>query len=330
MINRRHIRVKVMQSVYAMIKSYDDDVLKEEKFIKHSIKRMFDLYVLLLDLLVEVQKLAEEKQKISKKKYLATKEDLSPNRKFVENKLIKKIAESTSLTLYKEAQNLDNWSKDDEYIKIIWDLLQNSDLFSDYLNCSEDSFNSDKDFLVAFFKEIVAPNVKLAEYFEGENITWVDDIPFVNTWVVRSLSKQKSSNAFKLGSLYKNQDDEDFVSDLFKKVILNHHSFENDIKIHTPNWETDRIADMDMILIKMGVCEFLNFPFIPTKVSINEYIEIAKDYSSEKSGYFVNGVLDKLSREFLKDKKIVKDGSCLLYTSPSPRDRTRSRMPSSA
>ena len=312
MINRRHIRVKVMQSVYAMIKSYDDDVLKEEKFIKYSIKRMFDLYVLLLDLLVEVQKLAEEKQEISKKKYLATEEDLSPNRKFVENKLIKKIAESSSLTLYKEAQNLDNWSKDDEYIKIIWDLLQNSDLFSDYLNSSEDSFNSDKDFVVAFFKEIVAPNLKLAEYFEGENITWVDDIPFVNTWVVRSLNKQKSSNAFKLGSLYKNQDDQDFVSDLFKKVILNHHSFENDIKIHTPNWETDRIADMDMILIKMGVCEFLNFPFIPTKVSINEYIEIAKDYSSEKSGYFVNGVLDKLSREFLKDKKIVKVGRGLL------------------
>jgi len=301
-----------MQSVYAMIKSYDDDVLKEEKFIKHSIKRMFDLYVLLLDLLVEVQKLAVEKQEISKKKYLATKEDLSPNRKFVENKLIKKIAESSSLTLYKESQNLDNWSKDDEYIKIIWDLLQNSDLFSEYLNSSEDSFNSDKDFVVAFFKEIIAPNVKLADYFEGENITWVDDIPFVNTWVVRSLSKQKSSNAFKLGSLYKNQDDQDFVSDLFKKVILNHHSFENDIKIHTPNWETDRIADMDMILIKMGVCEFLNFPFIPTKVSINEYIEIAKDYSSDKSGYFVNGVLDKLSREFLKDKKIVKVGRGLL------------------
>jgi N utilization substance protein B len=312
MINRRHIRVKVMQSVYAMIKSYDDDVLKEEKFIKHSIKRMFDLYVLLLDLLVEVQKLAVEKQEISKKKYLATKEDLSPNRKFVENKLIKKIAESSSLTLYKESQNLDNWSKDDEYIKIIWDLLQNSDLFSEYLNSSEDSFNSDKDFVVAFFKEIIAPNLKLADYFEGENITWVDDIPFVNTWVVRSLSKQKSSNAFKLGSLYKNQDDQDFVSDLFKKVILNHHSFENDIKIHTPNWETDRIADMDMILIKMGVCEFLNFPFIPTKVSINEYIEIAKDYSSDKSGYFVNGVLDKLSREFLKDKKIVKVGRGLL------------------
>ena len=312
MINRRHIRVKVMQSVYAMIKSYDDDVLKEEKFIKHSIKRMFDLYVLLIDLLVEVQKLAVEKQEISKKKYLATKEDLSPNRKFVENKLIKKIAESTSISLHIESQHLINWSKDDEYVKIIWDKLQKSALFSDYLTTEEDSFNVDKSFVIDFFREIVAPNTKLAEYFEDENITWVDDIPFVNTWVLRSLKKQKATSTFSLGSLYKNQDDLDFVSELFKKVILNHHTFENDIKIHTPNWESDRIADMDMILIKMGACEFLNFPMIPTKVTINEYIEIAKDYSSEKSGYFVNGVLDKLSKEFDKDKKIVKVGRGLL------------------
>ncbi len=312
MINRRHIRVKVMQSIYAMIKSHDDDIVKEEKFIKFSIKKMFDLYVLLLQLLVEVQKLAEQKQEISKKKYLATQEDLSPNRKFVENKLIKKIGESTSISLHIESQHLINWSKDDEYVKIIWDKLQKSALFSDYLTTEEDSFNVDKSFVIDFFREIVAPNTKLAEYFEDENITWVDDIPFVNTWVLRSLKKQKATSTFSLGSLYKNQDDLDFVSELFKKVILNHHTFENDIKIHTPNWESDRIADMDMILIKMGACEFLNFPMIPTKVTINEYIEIAKDYSSEKSGYFVNGVLDKLSKEFDKDKKIVKVGRGLL------------------
>ncbi|MBT3548009.1 MAG: transcription antitermination factor NusB, partial [Flavobacterium sp.] len=291
---------------------HDDDIVKEEKFIKFSIKKMFDLYVLLLQLLVEVQKLAVQKQEISKKKYLATKEDLSPNRKFVDNKLIKKLAESASLSLHIEGQNLNNWSKDDEYVKIIWDKLQKSDLFSTYLNTTEDSYKIDKGFLIDFFREIVAPNTKLAEYFEDENITWVDDIPFVNTWVARSLNKQKEKSTFTLGSLYKNQDDQDFVSKLFKKVILNHHTFENDIKIHTPNWESDRIADMDMILIKMGACEFLHFPFIPTKVTINEYIEIAKDYSSEKSGYFVNGVLDKLSREFAKDKKFVKVGRGLL------------------
>tara|TARA_B110000003_G_scaffold276303_1_gene322069 strand:+ start:10138 stop:11043 length:906 start_codon:yes stop_codon:yes gene_type:complete len=301
-----------MQSVYAMIKSNDDNIVKEEKFIKSSIKKMFDLYVLLLQLLVEVQRLAKQKQEISKKKFLATKEDLSPNKKFVENKLIIKLAKSTSLSLYLEAQNLNNWSKDDEYVKIIWDKLQKSDIFSKYLSIDECSFNLDKKFLIDFYSEIVAPNLKLAEYFEDKNITWVDDIPFVNTWIIKSLSKQSVNSPFLLGSLYKNQDDQDFVSELFKKVILNHHTFENDIKTHTPNWESDRIADMDMILIKMGACEFLNFPFIPTKVTINEYIEIAKDYSSEKSGYFVNGVLDKLSKEFHKDKKFVKVGRGLL------------------
>lgn len=312
MINRRHIRVKVMQSVYAMIKSNDDDIVKEEKFIKFSIIKMFDLYVLLLSLLVEVQKLAEQKQEISKQKHLVTDDDLFPNRKFVENKLIKKIAESNSLSLHIEAQNLNNWSIDDEYVKIIWEKLRKSTLYSNYLTKDEDTFSVDKSFVIDFFTEIVAPNTKLAEYFEDKNITWVDDIPFVNTWVVRSLKKQKEAIPFSLGNLYKNKDDSDFVSELFKKVILNHHTFENDIKTHTPNWESDRIADMDMILIKMGACEFLNFPLIPTKVTINEYIEIAKDYSSEKSSYFVNGVLDKLSREFEKDKKLVKVGRGLL------------------
>lgn len=312
MINRRHIRVKVMQSVYAMIQSHNDDIVKEEKFVKHSIKKMFDLYVLLLQLLVEVQKLAEQKQEISKKKYLATKEDLSPNRKFVENKLIKKLAESNSLLLHIEAHKLNNWLLDDEYVKIIWEKLQKSDLFSRYLNTIEDSYKVDKSFVIEFFRDIIAPNQKLSDYFEDQNITWVDDIPFVNTWVIRSLNNQNSNGNFMLGSLYKNEDDENFVSELFKKVILNHHTFENDIKTHTPNWESDRIAGMDMILIKMGISEFLYFPSIPTRVTINEYIEIAKDYSTQKSGYFVNGVLDKLSKEFEKEKRLVKVGRGLL------------------
>jgi len=312
MINRRHIRVKVMQSVYAMIQSHNDDIVKEEKFVKHSIKKMFDLYVLLLQLLVEVQKLSEQKQEISKKKYLATKEDLSPNRKFVENKLIKKLAESNSLLIYVEAHKLNNWLLDDEYVKIIWEKLQKSDLFSRYLNTIEDSYKVDKSFVIEFFRDIIAPNQKLSDYFEDQNITWVDDIPFVNTWVIRSLNNQNSNGNFMLGSLYKNEDDENFVSELFKKVILNHHTFENDIKTHTPNWESDRIAGMDMILIKMGISEFLYFPSIPTRVTINEYIEIAKDYSTQKSGYFVNGVLDKLSKEFEKEKRLVKVGRGLL------------------
>lgn len=273
---------------------------------------MFDLYVLLLDLMVEVQKLAEHKMEISKKKYLATKEDLSPNTKFINNRLIRKIADSDAIALHKEAQKLKNWSDDDEYVKIIWEELRKSDLFKRYLNTIEDSYKVDKSFVIDFYKEIIAPNEKLAEYFEDTSITWVDDIPFVNTWVVRSLNKQKPNGIFMLGSLYKNSDDEEYVSELFKKVILNHHKYEEDIKKHTPNWEADRIADLDMILIKMGICEFLNFPSIPTRVTINEFIEIAKDYSTQKSSYFVNGVLDKLSRDYTQSKRLVKVGRGLL------------------
>ena len=312
MINRRHIRVKVMQSVYAMTQSHNDDIVKEEKFLKFSIKKMFDLYVLLLDLLVEVQNHAEQKMEISKKKYLATQEDLAPNTKFVHNRLIKKIASSEAMALHKESQKLKNWSDDDEYVKIIWEELSNSDLYKKYLSSSEDSYKIDKAFVIDFYKDIIAPNEKLAEYFEDTNITWVDDIPFVNTWVVRTLNKQNTNGQFSLGALYKNSDDEEFVSELFKKVILNHHTYEDDIKKHTPNWESDRIADMDMILIKMGICEFLNFPSIPTRVTINEYIEIAKDYSTQKSSYFVNGVLDKLSRDYTESKRLVKLGRGLL------------------
>ncbi|MFC4269101.1 MULTISPECIES: transcription antitermination factor NusB [Polaribacter] len=312
MINRRHIRVKVMQSVYAMQQSKNDDLLKEEKFLKHSILKMFDLYVLNIQLLVKVQDLAAKKIELSKKKILATAEDLKPNTKFVNNSIINAIRESVSLESYLHVNKLENWDLDDEYVKIIFEELQKSDLYQKYLDTVENSFKVDKAFVIDFFKEIIAPNEKLAEYYEDKMISWVDDIPFVNTWVVKSLSKQKPNKPFLLGSLYKDKDDEDFVSDLFKKTMLHQHTFEEDIAEKTPNWEKERIAEIDMILIKMAITEFLHFASIPVRVTINEYIEIAKDYSTQKSGYFINGVLDKLSKDYLSLKKIKKIGRGLL------------------
>lgn len=312
MINRRHIRVKVMQSVYAMQQSHNDDIIREEKFLKHSILKMFDLYVLNIQLLVEVQKLAAKKIALSKKKILATQEELKPNTKFIDNKLINSISESISLESYLEMNNLKNWEREKEYVKIIFEELQKSDLYNKYINTSGDSFKVDQAFVIDFFKEIIAPNEKLADYYEDTMISWVDDIPFVNTWVVRSLNKQKKNATFTLGVLYKDADDEQFVSDLFRKTVLKEKSYEQDITDKTPNWETDRIADIDMILIKMAMTEFINFPSIPTRVTINEYIEISKDYSTTKSSYFINGVLDKISKEFTKEKRIVKIGRGLL------------------
>ena len=312
MINRRHIRVKVMQSVYAMLQSHNDDIIREEKFLKHSILKMYDLYVLNIQLLVEVQKLAAKKIALSKKKILATKEDLNPNNKFLNNKVINNFAESISIEGYIELNGLNNWQENEEYVKIIYDELQKSDLYKKYLAATDDSYKADKAFVIDFFKEIIAPNDKLGEFFEDTMISWVDDIPFVNTWVVKTLSKQKENSTFILSSLYKDKDDEEFVSKMFRKTVLKHKEYELDIEEKTPNWETERIAGMDMILIKMAISEFLNFPSIPTRVTINEYIEISKDYSTEKSSYFINGVLDKISKEFIENKRIVKIGRGLL------------------
>ena len=312
MINRRHIRVKVMQSVYAMLQSHNDDIIREEKFLKHSVLKMFDLYVLNIQLLVEVQKLAAKKMALSKNKILATASDLKPNTKFIDNKLIHTIADSASVEGYIELNSLNNWEENSEYVKIVFEELQKSDLYKKYLTTEENSFKVDKAFVVDFFKEVIAPNEKLAEYFEDKMISWVDDIPFVNTWVVKTLSKQKANVLFALGSLYKDKEDEDFVSDLFRKTVLKQAEYEKEIADKTPNWETDRIAEIDMILIKMSITEFINFPSIPTRVTINEYIEISKDYSTSKSSYFINGVLDKISKEFIADKKIVKIGRGLI------------------
>ena len=301
-----------MQSVYAMQQSQSDDIAKEEKFLRHSIQKMYDLYVLNIQLLVEVQKLAQKRSVLSKKKILATKEDLNPNTKFINNRLINLLNESVSLDSYVELNKLNYWEFDDEYVRIILDELQESDLYKKYMVTSDDSYHVDKNFVIDFFKEIIAPNEKLADYFEDKMISWVDDIPFVNTWIMKSLNKQKPQNPFILGTLYKDSEDKQFVSDLFTKTVLHQHKYQEDIVDKTPNWEADRIADIDMIIIKMAITEFLHFPSIPTRVTINEYIEVAKDYSTNKSGYFINGVLDKLSKDYETSEKMVKIGRGLL------------------
>ncbi len=308
MINRRHIRTKVMQSVYAILTSKSDNLTKEEKFLTSSIDKMFDLYVLMLDVLPRVKAIAKETLEISKKKHFATSEDLNPNTKFIENKAIAVLEESVSFQTYKQENQLDNWHVEEKFMRTIFENLKNSELYSSYMNSSEQSFKEDARFVVDFFTQFIAPNETLANYFEDMNISWVDDIPFVNTWAVRSLEKLKKDKPFVLNEIYKDKEDREFVNDLFRKVVLNHTTFEKEIENKTPNWETDRIADLDMIMIKMGICEFLHFSTIPVKATMNEYIEIAKDYSTQKSSFFINGVLDKVWRELDKTGRLNKIG----------------------
>ena len=301
-----------MQSSYGLLQSKSDNLIKEEKFLYHSIDKMYDLYALMLRLIVEVRDLEKKQIEISQKKFLATPEELKPNGKFVNNGLIQLIGESISLNNYLDTNKLNYWSLDNEYVHEILKLTKKSELYKSYMNSSVSSFQEDKEFIVALFKEVVAPNEKLADYFEDKNISWVDDIPFVNTWVVKSLNQMKIDHAFHLGNLYKDIDDKKFVVDLFRKVVLHHTEYEKDVMDKTPNWDVERIAEIDMILIKMAICEFLKFPSMPTRVTINEYIEISKDYSTEKSSFFINGVLDKILKDFTASKRISKIGRGLL------------------
>lgn len=301
-----------MQSVYALLQSKSDNLVKEEKFLLFSTQKAFDLYVLQLLLLVEVKNLALEHLEIKKKKYLATAEDKNPNLKFIENEVIQAIESSEDIADYISQKKMDYWKDNREYIRVIWDAIQTNKIYHDYLASEESGFKEDKEFILSIFEEVVAPNEKLFDFYESVNLSWVDDYPLVNTWIYKSIKQLKKEEEFKLTDFHIKEDDIEFLTDLFKKVVLHHTEYTDDINNKTPNWDAERIAEIDLILIKMAITEFLYFPSIPAKVTINEYIEIAKDYSTNKSSYFINGVLDKLLKDFDKEKKLNKIGRGLL------------------
>lgn len=312
MLNRRHIRIKVLQSVYALLISKSTNLDSALKFLYLNVNKLYELYILQLNLLVELQKFAKNRYEVSKKNRVSAIDSKLGYEHFIENKLIKKIVTSTSLNEYIFNKDLKNWSDNLEYVQLIWNEILVSDEFKKYSENPISDFQDDKQFILSIYKTIIAPNNKLFDFFESENIGWIDDIPFVNTVVVKDLGRLDEKNKLILADLYKNEDDRKFVKELFQKTVLNHDDYDAVIDELTPNWEFDRIADLDLILMKMAITEFLKFPSIPTKVTINEYLEIAKDYSSDKSSFFINGVLDKMLKKYKKEEKIKKIGRGLL------------------
>ncbi len=311
MLTRRHIRVKVMQCIYALIQSKDDSLEKQEKFLKVSIANMYVLYLLVLSLLAEIQRLAEKHVGHASKKYLATEADSYPNqRRFVENKLLLQISNNKSLAKELSRRKLNNWYLNEEYVKIIHKEIITSDIYKSYMMSEKSSYENDKNVVIQLYKEIIAPNEKIYEYFEDDKLTWVDDIPIVNTYLVKRLRKANASSneSFFLPDLLKDQQDMDYAIQLLTKTLLNDAKWEEEIEGKTPNWDNDRIAEIDSIILKMAICELLNFSSIPEKVTLNEYLEIAKEYSTPKSSIFINGVLDKLAKEYKSNGKMQKMG----------------------
>ncbi len=311
MLTRRHIRVKVMQCIYALVQSKDDSLQKQEKFLRVSIENMYVLYLLILSLLAELHRLAEKHVSHASKKYVATEEDNYPNpEKFIKNRLLLQLVNNEVLKNEISKRKLDNWYMNDEYVKIIHKEIVSSDIYKEYMSNGEDSYADDRNLVIQLFKEIIAPNEKIYDYFEDDKLTWVDDFPIVNTFLVKRLKKAKpdSGDRFFLPSLLKDQQDMDFANELLTKTLLNDAKWEKEIEGKTPNWDNDRIAEIDSIILKMAICELLNFHSIPEKVTLNEYLEIAKEYSTPKSSIFINGVLDKLAKEYKSDGRLQKIG----------------------
>ncbi|SRX55526.1 transcription antitermination factor NusB [Aequorivita sp. CIP111184] len=310
MLTRRHIRVKVLQSVYAYNQCTNPNIDSQEKFLLHSIDQMQDLYLLMLQLLLALQEQADSFLTRSQKKHLATALEKDPSRTFVENKLLHVIANNTTFSDIIEKKKLNYWHLDGEYVNIIFNELRQLEWYNDYLSQKETTYKEDQNFVIKVFKEVVAPNDKIYEYIEDKRLTWVDDFPIVNTAIVKMLGKLSEKNASSLlvPNLYKNDEDRDYALQLFRKVILNEDKLNAQIEGKTPNWDQDRIADVDLIILKMGIAEFLYFPSIPVRATINEYLEVSKEYSTPKSSIFVNGILDKIVKEFSENGKLNKIG----------------------
>ena len=314
MLTRRHIRVKVMQSLYAFNGSESDDFSKQEKFLLFSIDNMYNLYLLLLSLLIEIQKRAVADLEKKQKKHLATAEDKNPNRKFVNNQLFELLANNQLFQPELESKKVNNWELDDEYVEIVFKAIINSELYKEYMQSRVSNFKEDKEFIVDVYKEIIAPNDKLYEYLEDKHLTWLDDLPTINTTILKLLRKAKPSKteSYFVPQLYRDLDDRQYALDLFRKTLLNSSSLNEAIQEKTQNWDAERIADVDFVLLKMAICELKEFPTIPVKVTINEYLEIAKEYSTPKSSIFINGVLDKLVKEYQESNKLKKIGRGLV------------------
>tara|TARA_R100001369_G_scaffold92873_1_gene140732 strand:- start:11951 stop:12898 length:948 start_codon:yes stop_codon:yes gene_type:complete len=315
MLTRRHIRVKVMQCIYALTQSKDDSLEKQEKFLKVSIENMYTLYLLMLSLFIELHERAENQISLSSKKYLKNNTDSYPNKeKFLRNKLLLQIAENKTLKDELSKRKLNNWYLNEEYIRIIYNEVMESDIYAKYMSNPESTYEEDKKLIIDLFRDIIAPNEKIYDYFEDDKLTWVDDIPIVNTFLLKQFKKVKESTvpSYFLPPLFKDEDDMVYANRLLTKTLLNNSKLEQEIEGKTPNWDKDRIADIDAILLKMAICELLNFPSIPERVTINEFLEIAKEYSTPKSSIFINGILDKLVREYKDDGKLKKVGRGLL------------------
>ena len=313
MISRRLLRIKIMQLLYAFFNSADNSINKYEKDLIFSINKTYDLYHYLLLLVVDIADYARSRIEIARQKRIPTYEDINPNSRFIDNRVINQIRINESLLHYLNSIKL-SWVNYPEMIRKLYEEISSDDYFKEYMNKEECSYEEDKKLVIWIFSDIIQYFELLDQNLEDQSIFWNDEMEFVISNIIKTIKKFKESDGehSSLLSLYKNEDDKEFVKKLFRKVALNHKEYRSLIEDYTKNWDVDRIAFLDILIMQMAVAEAIEFPSIPTKVTYNEYIEIAKFYSTDKSSVFINGILDKIFQHLKDTNKIVKQGRGLI------------------
>lgn len=313
MISRRLIRIKIMQVIYAWLNDEGSDISKAEKSLWFNIDKTYDLYHYLMALLLEVRKYAQERIDIASNKRLPTFEDLHPNTRFVNNKILTQLSENMSLNQHLVRKKL-SWVDHDEVVRKLYHAIIDSEYYKTYMKLPDADYATEKQLIVDILTNEFEQLEIMYHVLEEQNIFWNDDIEFVISMILRTIDRFKENNpeGGNMLPLYKNEDDREFAKTLLRKIIVRYDEYKTLIEKYTRNWEIDRIALMDIQLMVMAITEMVEFPEIPVKVTLNEYIELAKFYSTNKSNEFINGILDKIILELKDDKRIVKTGRGLI------------------
>lgn len=315
MISRRYLRIKTFQALYAYFHSGSENRQKTEKELFLSIERMYDLYLLLLTIHSDLSHLAQLKMEEAKQKRLPTEDDLHPNMKFVENAAFQSLANNSSLQSLVNAKKL-YWNNDQELLGKLFNFIRKHPVYLEYMSTKTSSFEMDKKFAVDLYKKIMAENDFFISEMSEKSIYWgYDEIDFVLSMVIKTIKKleAKGTNSNVILNTYNDEDDDtEFVKTLFRTTIDNNEAFAQLIANKTKNWEVERIATVDILLMKMALSELKAFKSIPVKVTLNEYIDLSKSFSTPKSKIFVNGILDKLIADLNQQGEIKKTGRGLM------------------
>lgn len=308
MINRVLIRLKIVQIIYAYYQNGGKNLDTAEKELFFSLSKAYDLYNYLLLLMVEVTKQANKKLNAAKNKLIPTKEELFPNTKFVENRFIAQLEVNKQLLDFAGNQKK-TWENEADFVKSLCEQIMESDIYKEYMASETSSYEEDREVWRKIYKKIIFNNAELDQVLEDQSLYWNDDKEIVDTFVLKTIKRFEEKNGAKQELLpeFKDDEDQDFARRLFRRAILNSDYYRHLISENTKNWDLDRVASMDVIIMQIALAEVLSFPNIPVSVSLNEYVEIAKLYSTPKSGGFINGTLDGIVNQLKKENKLTKN-----------------------